>query len=86
MCFISQFIVKLACESCMLQFPGLTFPFRVDVTTSAIAMIVLGVLILMIGCFGCFGAVTGKHGLLNVYLIGLLVIIIIEVAFIIYGI
>lgn len=57
----------------------------VDTTTSAIALIVLGVLILMIGCFGCFGAITGKHGLLNVYLIGLLVIVIIEAAIIIYG-
>jgi len=57
----------------------------VDTDTSAIALIVLGVLILMIGCFGCFGAITGKHGLLNVYLIGLLVIIIIELGILIYG-
>lgn len=57
----------------------------VDVTTLAIAVIVLGVLLLLIGFFGCFGACTGKNSLLNVYMIGLLVIVLVEIAILIYG-
>lgn len=57
----------------------------VNLTPVAIFLIVLGALLLFIGCFGCFGAITGRHGLLNVYLILLAIIIILEVAVLIYG-
>jgi len=57
----------------------------VSLTPAAVCLIILGVLLLLIGCFGCFGAITGRHGLLNVYLILLGIIIILEVAVLIYG-
>lgn len=56
----------------------------VSLTPVAVCMIVLGALLLFIGGFGCFGACTGRHGLLNFYLILLLVIIVLEVAVIVY--
>jgi len=57
----------------------------VSMTPAAVCLIVLGVLLFFIGCFGCFGAVTGKHSLLNIYLILLGIIVILEVAVFIYG-
>lgn len=56
----------------------------VSLTPVAVCMIVLGALLLFIGGFGCFGACTGRHGLLNFYLILLLIIIVLEVAVIVY--
>ena len=56
-----------------------------SLTPVAVCMIVLGALLLFIGGFGCFGACTGRHGLLNFYLILLLIIIVLEVAVIVYG-
>ena len=40
---------------------------------------------LFVGCFGCFGACTGKHGTLNVYLVLLGIIVLLEIAILIYG-
>lgn len=57
----------------------------VSLTPVAVFLIILGVLILFIGCFGCFGAVTGRHGLLNFYLILLLIIVVLEIAVLIFG-
>jgi len=57
----------------------------VNLTPVAIALIILGALLLFIGCFGCFGAITGRHGLLNVYLGLLALIVLLEIAVLIYG-
>jgi len=57
----------------------------VDVNAIAYALIVLGVVLLFVSCFGFFGACTGKHGLLNFYLILLGVVVALLVAALIYG-
>lgn len=57
----------------------------VNLTPAAVCLIVLGCLLFFIGCFGCFGAITGKHNLLNIYLILLGIIVILEIAVFIYG-
>lgn len=57
----------------------------VDVNAIAYALIVLGVILLFVSLFGFFGACTGKHGLLNFYLILLGVVVALLVAALIYG-
>jgi len=57
----------------------------VSLTPAAVCLIILGVALLFIGSFGCFGAITGRHALLNVYLILLGIIVILEIAVLIFG-
>ncbi|XP_063682269.1 tetraspanin-3-like [Bolinopsis microptera] len=57
----------------------------ISLTTPAVFLIILGVLLFFIGCFGCFGAITGRLSLLNVYLILLGIIIVLELGVLIYG-
>ncbi|KAL5254465.1 hypothetical protein ACHWQZ_G014040 [Mnemiopsis leidyi] len=57
----------------------------VSLTPAATCLIILGVLLMLVGGFGCFGACTGRHGLLNVYLALLGIIVILEIAVLIYG-
>ncbi|KAL5254466.1 hypothetical protein ACHWQZ_G014041 [Mnemiopsis leidyi] len=56
----------------------------VPITPAGTCLVVLGVLLMLVGCFGCFGAITGRHQLINIYLMVLGVIIILEIAVIIF--
>lgn len=57
----------------------------ISLTTPAVCLIILGALLFIISCFGCFGAITGRLSLLNVYLVLLGIIIVLEIAVLIYG-
>lgn len=65
-------------------FPSLE-DYNLSLTPVAIAMIVLGVLLLLIGLFGCCGAMTGNRGMLNIYFVFMLIIIVLEILVIIFG-
>lgn len=59
--------------------------FGVSLTPTAIAFIVLGILLLLVATFGCFGACTGRHALLNWYIGMILVVIVLEIIVLIYA-
>jgi len=65
-------------------FPDLE-DYNLSLTPVAIAMIVLGGLLLLIGLFGCCGAMTGNRGMLNIYFVFMLIIIVLEIVVIVLG-
>lgn len=55
-----------------------------DIKPIAIPLMVIGGILLVVGLVGCCGAISGKHGLLNVYIIVVIITVVVEVAVCVY--
>jgi len=55
-----------------------------DIKPIAIPLMVIGGVLLVVGLVGCCGAISGKNGLLNIYIIVVVITVVIEVAVCVY--
>ena len=55
-----------------------------DIKPIAIPLMVIGGVLLVVGLVGCCGAISGKNGLLNIYIIVVVITVVVEVAVCVY--
>eukprot|EP00116_Pleurobrachia_bachei_P019405 sb/3479667/ len=55
-----------------------------DIKPVAIPLMVIGGILLVVGLVGCCGAISGKNGLLNIYIIVVVITVVVEVAVCVY--